>query len=474
MKTRNESLDALRGFAILTMVLSGSIAYGDVMPAWMYHAQVPPPLHQFNPAIAGITWVDLVFPFFLFSMGAAMPLSLQKHVEANTSFGVLAWIAFKRFLLLAFFALFSQHMKAWVIAESPMVKEHLLSMLAFVLLFFQFYDNRNEQRKRLFLFLKLAAFILAIFLLLKLPFNNGAGFSFYKSDIIIMVLANMAFFGTIIYYLTAKAPLLRIGMLPFVLAIFLASKEPNEGWAKAVFDFNHIGSFQFDWLYKFYFLKYLFIIIPGTFAGEFICHSVKKDKKNMILIAVNSSNENLLAVVSLGLVFCNLYCLFTRLLLLNLILTILLCSMAWLLVKKQKAASNLIQQFTQAGIYLLLLGLFFEAYEGGIKKDSSTYSYYFVTSGLAFFMLIIFTFFARNKYFLGTINYFSLNGKNPMVAYVAGALILLPLLSLTQTKVNWDSLQQHAWIGLLKGILFTGMVSIITVLFVKKKWFWKT
>ena len=474
MKTRNESLDALRGFAILTMVLSGSIAYGDVLPAWMYHAQVPPPLHQFNPALPGITWVDLVFPFFLFSMGAAMPLSLQKHVEANSKFVTIFWIALKRFILLAFFALFSQHLKAWVIAETPMATEHLLSMLAFVLLFFQFYDNRNEQRKRLFLVLKMASFILAIFLLWKLPFNGGAGFSLYKSDIIIMVLANMAFFGTIIYYLTAKTPLLRLGILPFIMAIFLAAKEPGDGWAKTVFNFNQIGSYHFDWLYKFYFLKYLFIIIPGTFAGEWISQAIKMEKVIRIPKAVNSVMENWLSAISVCLVICNLYGLFTRLLLLNVICTVLLCSVAWVLTIKQKNGSDVIQKFTQAGIYLLLLGLFFEAYEGGIKKDSSTYSYYFVTSGLAFFMLIAFTFFARNKYLSGTTNYFSLNGKNPMVAYVAGALILLPLLSLTHTKSYWDSLQQNAWMGLLKGLLFTGIVSLITIFFVKRKWFWKT
>ena len=38
---RASSLDALRGYAILTMVLSGSIAWG-VLPGWMYHAQVGP------------------------------------------------------------------------------------------------------------------------------------------------------------------------------------------------------------------------------------------------------------------------------------------------------------------------------------------------------------------------------------------------------------------------------------------------
>lgn len=80
---RSKGLDALRGISVLLMVLSGSIAFGDVLPAWMYHAQVPPPEHIFKPEIAGITWVDLVFPFFLFSMGAAIPLSLSRKMSTG-------------------------------------------------------------------------------------------------------------------------------------------------------------------------------------------------------------------------------------------------------------------------------------------------------------------------------------------------------------------------------------------------------
>ena len=48
---RVEAIDVLRGVAIFGMVLSGSIAFGGLLPAWMYHAQVPPPMHQFNPAL---------------------------------------------------------------------------------------------------------------------------------------------------------------------------------------------------------------------------------------------------------------------------------------------------------------------------------------------------------------------------------------------------------------------------------------
>jgi predicted acyltransferase len=492
MNSRNESLDALRGLAILTMILSGSIAYGDVLPAWMFHAQVPPPLHQFNPALPGITWVDLVFPFFLFSMGAAIPLALHKHLAAGKGLGFVLLLAGKRFALLAFFALFTQHMKAWVIADNPTATAHLLSLLAFSLLFVQFYQPKQSKFKMYWTVAKALSFALALFLLWRLPFWSGKGFDFYHSDIIIMVLANMAFFGTVVYYATAKQPLLRIGLLPFIMAIFLAAKEPSDGWAKTFFNFNHIGDLKFDWLYKFYFLKYLFIIIPGTLAGEWMMRMTNdefrmtnmepEDTNNKSQIHPNTatpvngqpSTVNYLMLVGLLLLLlANLYGLFTRSLLLNLLVTGLLCG-GVLYQLRNIAADHLYKKLARAGTYLLLLGLFFEAYEGGIKKDSSTYSYYLVTSGLAFFTLLFFSGIAQRRYGAAVVNWLATNGKNPMVAYVAGNLLLLPLLSLTHIKPYWDALHQNAWIGLLKGLLFTGAVSVVTVFFVRRKWFWKT
>jgi predicted acyltransferase len=480
MQQRNQSLDALRGFAILTMILSGSIAYGDVLPAWMFHAQVPPPAHKFDPTLPGITWVDLVFPFFLFSMGAAIPLSLKKHREANKGFLPVLGIAVKRFVLLAFFALFTQHLKAWVIAEQPGVTEQLLSLLAFVLLFFQLYENKTEKLKTIFLAAKIVSFAVALFLLWRLPFWGGKGFDWYHSDIIIMVLANMALFGTLIYYSTANKPLLRIGLLPFIMAIFLAAKEPAGGWAKELFNFSHIGAVNFDWLYKFYFLKYLFIIIPGMFAGEWMLDKLRIRNEEVGMVdaepgaePVTTVAENWLALVGVALIIFNLYGLFTRMLLLNMLVTALLCGAAFYLTR-QYAKDNLYKRLVAAGTYMLLLGLCFEAYEGGIKKDSSTYSYYFVTTGLAFYALVCFAVMAKRKYFSSITHYFSLNGKNPMVAYVAGNLVLLPLLALSHTKAMWDGMNGNALMGLMKGIVFTGIVSLITIFFVKRKWFWKT
>ena len=54
MNKRAFSLDALRGYAIITMVLSGTIASG-VLPGWMYHAQVGPRSNfAFDPSFYGL------------------------------------------------------------------------------------------------------------------------------------------------------------------------------------------------------------------------------------------------------------------------------------------------------------------------------------------------------------------------------------------------------------------------------------
>ena len=52
------------------MVLSGIIPRDGTLPAWMYHAQTPPPNYVFNPNIPGLTWVDIVFSDFLIFHGS--------------------------------------------------------------------------------------------------------------------------------------------------------------------------------------------------------------------------------------------------------------------------------------------------------------------------------------------------------------------------------------------------------------------
>jgi predicted acyltransferase len=136
-QNRAHALDALRGFAILTMVLSGVIPYG-VLPNWMYHAQVPPPDHQFNPNLPGLTWVDLVFPFFLFALGAAILFALSRRIEKGVPYPKIVFGIFERGFLLGFFAIFLRHVRPHVINPVPTTTVWLIALLGFLLMFLIF------------------------------------------------------------------------------------------------------------------------------------------------------------------------------------------------------------------------------------------------------------------------------------------------------------------------------------------------
>ncbi|MBA4259416.1 MAG: DUF5009 domain-containing protein [Chitinophaga sp.] len=464
MKERYHQLDALRGYAIFTMILSGSIAFGNILPAWMFHAQVPPPTHQFNPQIPGITWVDLVFPFFIFCMGAAVPIAFNKKKASISDLSVVS-IAFRRYVLLIYFALLLEHFKANKIAENPTHSVLLFSMVGFFLLMLSFtkwskiFSLKTEQ------FFNASGYLVGVVLLFIFPFNKGKGFDISNSDIIIVVLANMAFFGTIIWWYTQKSALIRLGILPFIMAVFLTSKQSGT-WNEWIFNLTPESG-----IYRFYFLKYLFLFIPGTIAGEWLL----KDGKNLHSERKHSKTVALFIFCCVILLIGNLFFLLSRSLNTNLIFSISMLTLIHFIFSRSFIKLEVfLKNCLQAASYCLLLGLFFEAFEGGIKKDPSTYSYYFVTAGFSFFSLIIFTLIAQYSWLKSILNFFTLVGQNPMMAYVLGALLLIPFMKLTGLYPYWNSMNTNWFLGFMKGFVFTIIACGITIPFTKKGLIWKT
>ena len=70
----------------------------------MFHAQLPPPDYAFSPDVRGITWVDLVFPFFLFSMGAAFPFAMKKRISNGAGAAAISGWLVRRWLILVCFS----------------------------------------------------------------------------------------------------------------------------------------------------------------------------------------------------------------------------------------------------------------------------------------------------------------------------------------------------------------------------------
>lgn len=262
-KPRAHALDALRGYAIITMVLSAMEAF-SVLPRWMYHAQVPPPDHVFDPTIYGITWVDIIFPFFLFSMGAAIPLSLGRQHAKGESIMKLTWKTVQRWVKLTFFAIFIIHAFPFMLGYEQEWMCYAMPIFFFILLCLMFMPNPFGLSPYKARAITWSAYLVAVGFMLLQPYAGGAPFRLTDSDCIMLILANVSLTGSIIYLLTIGHPLRRLALLPFLIALFMAAHTANS-WPALL-----IHTSWLPWLYLPAYQEYLLIIIPGTVAGEWI------------------------------------------------------------------------------------------------------------------------------------------------------------------------------------------------------------
>ena len=272
-KPRAHALDALRGYAIITMVLSAMEAF-SVLPRWMYHAQVPPPDHVFDPTIYGITWVDIIFPFFLFSMGAAIPLSLGRQHAKGESIMKLTWKTVLRWVKLTFFAIFIIHAFPFMLGYEQEWMRYAMPIFFFILICLMFMPNPFGLSPYKARAITWSAYLVAVGFMLLQPYAGGAPFRLTDSDCIMLILANVSLTGSIIYLLTIGHPLRRLALLPFLVALFMAAHTANS-WPALL-----IHTSWLPWLYLPAYQEYLLIIIPGTVAGEWIAQWLEKMKAN--------------------------------------------------------------------------------------------------------------------------------------------------------------------------------------------------
>ena len=272
-KPRAHALDALRGYAIITMVLSAMEAF-SVLPRWMYHAQVPPPDHVFDPTIYGITWVDIIFPFFLFSMGAAIPLSLGRQHAKGESIMKLTWKTVQRWVKLTFFAIFIIHAFPFMLGYEQEWMRYAMPIFFFILLCLMFMPNPFGLSPYKARAITWSAYLVAVGFMLLQPYAGGAPFRLTDSDCIMLILANVSLTGSIIYLLTIGHPLRRLALLPFLVALFMAAHTANS-WPALL-----IHTSWLPWLYLPAYQEYLLIIIPGTVAGEWIAQWLETMKAN--------------------------------------------------------------------------------------------------------------------------------------------------------------------------------------------------
>lgn len=488
---RDISIDALRGLAILGMVLSGTIAHITDIPGWMYHAQVGPPDFKFHPDIPGITWVDLVFPFFLFAMGLSFPFAMNRYIEQNGTKKLIRKIAFRSFNLFVF-AVVLAHLSPYGLPESLGAGRYIYTLLGFTALFATF--SKFPSLTRYEWQVNLGGYISLLLLMVIRHYVLDVPFSIHRNDIIILLLANMALIAAVVWIVTRDSWWPRVAVLVMYFGIRLTASIDGS-INQQLYQFNLLSYISDMWLAfqdvlqgigiesgktifaNMYYLKYLFIVLPGTIIGDIAY-------RNLRLYDLDVTNEvkssrfrtMMIAFVLLLFVVVNLISLYSRLTWLlyagniSLFMAVLLLFKGMSSVFKSAYSSWLSWSF-----FWLLLGILFEPYEGGIKKDISTMSYFFVTSGLAGLCLLSLKLLCQNKGIAKSLHFLPQIGKNPMVGYVAVTYLLVPLLGISGVLDNFNEwTQSNIYTGLFRGVLLTTTMVLVTIFTVNRKYFWKT
>src|ERR1700758_4018904 len=84
---RIASIDIFRGLTMLVMIFVNDLASVHGLPWWTYHAYAEQDV---------MTYVDMVFPFFLFIVGMSLPLAVSQRLKRNPSLGLLFWHVLSR------------------------------------------------------------------------------------------------------------------------------------------------------------------------------------------------------------------------------------------------------------------------------------------------------------------------------------------------------------------------------------------
>jgi heparan-alpha-glucosaminide N-acetyltransferase len=151
--SRVASIDIFRGLTILVMIFVNDLAGVKDLPWWTYHLP---------GNVNGMTYVDMVFPFFLFIVGISLPLAVHHRLSKNGSITSL-WVHIitRSFALVVLGIALANGEKADALRTGVNGNVWLLLTLAGAILFWNVYPRSGEYRT-LFKGMKAAGLLLMV------------------------------------------------------------------------------------------------------------------------------------------------------------------------------------------------------------------------------------------------------------------------------------------------------------------------
>lgn len=429
-------LDFLRGLSIFGMVLSAIQPHG-VMPGWMYHVQNPPPTHDLNMDVPGIGWVDMVFPIFIFCMGASIPFAKPSVKGVFARFGML-WLFSYVYVLIN--------------SSNPWVT--LAGFAALFPLYMVFKSPPRFAGKEI----PVAAIrVVGALLVGAVIWVNHHFFaevlSVQRRGIIIFLLAFLYLFGSLIWLYTQEKKKLRWGIWLAILAFTIVTQQL--GWPTTTY-----ANPAIRWWFNVEYFYFLLLLIPSTFVGELI-----KER------AGDSGNWSL-AVLCFALVVWELYAFYMQLYWWNVALS------GVMLVGILAYAKRVAPQWgpiLSIAAFMVYAGVLLEPYGGGIKKVPCTIQYCFAAGGMAMLLLVVAERICSRFPKGFVVGIFEGAGKNPLMSYIAFNCMVMPIMQITGAIQLYRMAYpqgMHA-VGFVRSVVAVLFTMWIVGLFTRKKIFWK-
>ncbi|MCQ2155120.1 MAG: DUF5009 domain-containing protein [Bacteroidales bacterium] len=460
---RVTAIDCLRGLSMFFMIFGAAIWWYSGLPGWMFHCQVPPPDYAFHPEVRGITYMDLVFPFFLFSMGAAIPFALRKRLERGGSHRSIIGGLLRRWVTLVMFSLLLGNtglMQSW---DGPDVVKGIFAVVVWGGFFLSLWRTDRRWASRVGYLLLLGALCFEKFYC-RLPLNV------HNTDVIIMILAWVALGGGLVWLVTKDNLRIRGLILLVIVAVRAVCAYTT------ALDFLTVPD-CIGWLFSWGFLQYLIIAIPASIIGDLIARS----GDSVCNAGTKNRQKAVLAIAAFAAVAIQPWLLYTRNVVSDICLTVAFLILYGAVVvnsfldrrKNGSAPAVCTADIIAAGGFILTLaGLGFDFIDGGIAKDFCNLSYLFTTCGMAALVTVFFLYLES----LGWKSLFLADcGQNPMIAYTICWYVISPLLYGVGLLGLLDSLCPDSpfW-AIVRGLVVTGAMCAATAFFTRKKLFWRS
>lgn len=455
------SIDALRGLFLVLMTL-GFTLRGDGYPLWMYHRQMPPPEYAIVD-IAGISWRDLAYGAFLFTMAAALPLTLSRRIAKGETEVATIFAALKRWGMLLVFALLIGHSNGYFIGYTQTTRA--LAIGGFVVMALLFTRPRDDWSKPAFTWIKRAGWVLAIAFLLASPLLYGKAFDPTRIDDIIVGLAFASFAASVIWYFTRDNIPARLAALGVCVALYLGSRQ--EGWIQSWW-----YSSPAEWAFTPSMLGLMTVVLPGTIAGDMVLKWMRSEEANA-LSSWTRMRSATLALLCLALTPVVVLGAYTRAVgpMTQLVLGMLGAGL-FLTARPVSATERMLRSLFMWGALWLTFGLFLEPFEGGMKKVPETLSYFFTIAGLTTTLLValavVIDVFGSRTLVRPLIEV----GHNPLLAYVLFTILINSALEMIEPLRGF--MRDSVALSFTRSALTTAAVVLIVSAVSRRKIYWRT